>query len=104
MGEADRAEPLLTRAVEASMLTLGDSHPDTLTAKSTLAGMYRSVGKYDEAEPLLKGVLEARARTLGEDHPATRATFPAYSLNLDSWYSTGCVWGSCARVEGCIRD
>ncbi|MCB1357857.1 MAG: tetratricopeptide repeat protein [Maritimibacter sp.] len=53
---------------------LGDSHPETLRARSFLANMIEKQGRLSEAEALFREVLEERERTLGAKHPDTLAS------------------------------
>ena len=50
---------------------LGDTHPDTMTARNNLAGAYWAAGRPGEAIPLYEQVLADRERVLGPDHPGT---------------------------------
>ncbi len=65
------AEPLLRAAVDTDRRTLGNNHPQTLTAMNQLANLYWSQDRYPEAEPLYLEVIEGRRRVLGEEHPDT---------------------------------
>ena len=65
------AEPLLRQAVDTDRRTLGNDHPQTLTALNQLANLYWFQDRYSEAEPLYLEVIEARRRVLGEEHPDT---------------------------------
>ena len=50
---------------------MGESHPETLTARSNLAASYVSAGRVGDAVPLLEQTLADRVRVLGEAHPDT---------------------------------
>jgi tetratricopeptide (TPR) repeat protein len=50
---------------------LGPDHPDSLTARNSLAGAYESAGKLDRAIALSEQTLADRTRVLGTDHPDT---------------------------------
>jgi tetratricopeptide (TPR) repeat protein len=50
---------------------LGETHPDTLTARNNLALAYRDAGRLDEAIPLCERTLADRERVLDETHPDT---------------------------------
>jgi Tetratricopeptide repeat len=66
--------------------TLGPDHPDTLSARNSLATAYRVAGRVADAIPLVQQTLSARERLLGADHPSTLAS----RNNLASAYrSTG---------------
>jgi tetratricopeptide (TPR) repeat protein len=50
---------------------LGPDHPDTLTARDSLATAYQAAGRAAEAIPLYERTLAACERLLGADHPRT---------------------------------
>ena len=50
---------------------LGEDHPDTLKALSTLASLYAVANKYKKALELEEKCYEARKRVLGENHSGT---------------------------------
>jgi tetratricopeptide (TPR) repeat protein len=50
---------------------LGPDHPDTLTARNSLAAAYQAAGRAGEAIPLYEQSLVACERLLGVDHPRT---------------------------------
>ena len=50
---------------------LGDSHPDTLSARDGLAAAYKDVGRVAEAITLFEQTLAERERLLGPDDPDT---------------------------------
>jgi tetratricopeptide (TPR) repeat protein len=50
---------------------LGPDHPDSLTARDSLAAAYQAAGRGVEAIPLFEQTLVARVRLLGPDHPDT---------------------------------
>jgi tetratricopeptide (TPR) repeat protein len=50
---------------------LGPDHPDTLTARNSLAAAYQAAGRVAEAIPLYEQTLAACQRLLGADHPRT---------------------------------
>ena len=65
---------------------LGPSHPDTLSARHSLAAAYHATGRDADAILLLRQILAARERLVGADHPSTLAS----RNNLASAYrSTG---------------
>jgi hypothetical protein len=53
---------------------LGPDHPDTLTARNSLATAYHAAGRTADAIPLVQQILAARERLLGADHPSTLAS------------------------------
>jgi tetratricopeptide (TPR) repeat protein len=73
-----RAAADLGRAVELGQRVLADceqalgaDHPDTCTARDSLAGAYASAGRLEQAIPLSERTLADRERVLGTDHPDT---------------------------------
>ena len=50
---------------------LGETHPNTVTARNNLAGAYRAAGRLEEAIPLFERTLADRERVSGETHPDT---------------------------------
>jgi hypothetical protein len=50
---------------------LGPDHPDTLSARNSLAAAYRAAGRAPDAISLLEYVLVAQERVLGPKHPDT---------------------------------
>jgi tetratricopeptide (TPR) repeat protein len=50
---------------------LGPSHPDTLSARNSLAAAYQATGRAAEAIPLLEQSLAGRERLLGPEHADT---------------------------------
>jgi Tetratricopeptide repeat len=61
---------------------LGPDHPDTLSARGSLAEAYHAVGRTADAIPLVRQTLAVRERLLGADHPSTLA----WRNNLASAY------------------
>jgi tetratricopeptide (TPR) repeat protein len=53
---------------------LGPDHPDTLSARNSLAAAYHAAGRNADAIPLVQQTLAARERVLGPDHPGTLAS------------------------------
>jgi tetratricopeptide (TPR) repeat protein len=54
--------------------TLGPDHPDTLTARNSLATAYHAAGRPADAIPLVQQILATRERLLGAGHPSTLAS------------------------------
>ena len=52
----------------------GPGHPDTLSARNSLAAAYQATGRAAEAIPLLAQTLAGRERLLGPDHPDTMSS------------------------------
>jgi class 3 adenylate cyclase/tetratricopeptide (TPR) repeat protein len=69
-GAYGEAEPFLARAMSAAEETLGREHPELAAARSSLAHLYRDIGRNAEAEPLFKQALAITEKALGRDHPA----------------------------------
>jgi len=82
-GYSSEAEKLEIQVLNARNKTLGEEHPDTISAKENLASTYSGLGKYTEAEKLKIQVLHARNKILGEEHPDTIIAME----NLASTYS-----------------
>ncbi|MCA2178467.1 tetratricopeptide repeat protein [Nonomuraea glycinis] len=61
----------LQRATSAYQRVLGDRHPDTLTSRNDLAGVYREAWDLGRAIPLYEATLADRERVLGDSHPDT---------------------------------
>ena len=57
--------------LRASRETLGDRHPDTLTAIDSMATLLKDMGQPERARPLLEEALRARRETLGDRNPKT---------------------------------
>ena len=62
---AARAEPRRQERI------LGADHPETLTARNSLALSYQAAGRVVEAIPILEQNLADQERVLGPDHPST---------------------------------
>ncbi len=74
LGLADRAEPVLTDALNIRREILGSDHPDTLTSAHAMGSLLGGLGKYDAAYERLQDTYERRVRTLGANHPDTLIT------------------------------
>jgi tetratricopeptide (TPR) repeat protein len=74
LGEYDKAQEHLDRAVAWRRQHLGADHPDTLRSLNNLAGLYESRGRHAEAEPLYLEALAGFRRKSGADHPDTLAS------------------------------
>ena len=61
--------------LRASRETLGDRHPDTLSAINSMATLLEDMGQLEEARPLYEEALRARRETLGDRHPKTLDSF-----------------------------
>ena len=65
------AIPLLEKARDYCLATLGPEHPETLRAMGSLADSYFDAGRYEEAFKLREEVLALRRKVLGPEHPDT---------------------------------
>jgi serine/threonine protein kinase len=74
LGEYDKAESNLRRAIDVGERELGPEHPETLRSKVELANVHREQARYDESEALLRETLAIRRRVLGPEHPQTLET------------------------------
>ncbi|WP_251061063.1 tetratricopeptide repeat protein [Streptomyces sp. ISL-100] len=73
-GDLERAVPLYETTLARREHVLGETHPDTLTSRSNLAGAYESAGDLERAVPLYETTLAQRERVLGDTHPHTLAS------------------------------
>ena len=55
--------------------SLGEKHPDTITAMNNLALTLNDLGRYEEALKLNEQVLELNKKILGDKHPYTITTY-----------------------------
>lgn len=58
------------RALAISEGALRVDHPDLITSRASMAGLYTDQGFLDKASPLLEKVVESFERVHGDDHPA----------------------------------
>ncbi|MFF8031297.1 tetratricopeptide repeat protein [Streptomyces sp. NPDC016626] len=70
-GRAAHTIPLRAAALSQHEQVLGETHPDTLTSRNSLAGAYRAAGDLKRAVPLHETTLAQREQVLGETHPDT---------------------------------
>ena len=61
----------LTDSVAQTCDALGPDHPDSLTSRNSLAGVYWDAGRLDKAISLYEQVFSGRSRVLGPDHRST---------------------------------
>jgi hypothetical protein len=64
--------------------TLGDEHPDTLTAMADLALMLWAQGELERPRELQEQVLEAQRRVLGQEHADSLTTMNNLALTLSA--------------------
>ncbi|MET8702678.1 tetratricopeptide repeat protein, partial [Kitasatospora sp. NPDC004723] len=67
----DRAVPLSETALAQQEILLGDTHPNTLTARNNLATAYQEAGDLDRAITLYEATLAQHELILGDTHPNT---------------------------------
>jgi tetratricopeptide (TPR) repeat protein len=70
-GRWNEASASFEQVMEARAMTLGQDHPDTISAMSNLAITLGDLGRLWEAMTMKKKVLEMMRRVLGEDHLST---------------------------------
>ena len=63
------AEPLMRRALEIDVATLGEQHPTVAIHLNNLATLLQDTNRIEEAEPLMRRALEIDEAALGEQHP-----------------------------------
>ncbi|MEU9289402.1 tetratricopeptide repeat protein [Streptomyces sp. NPDC048275] len=63
--------PLHRAVLAQSEQALGDTHPDTLIIRNSLAGAYRAAGYLERAIALYESTLAQREQVLGDTHPDT---------------------------------
>jgi len=68
IGELQKAEPHLRRAVALRKQVLGLDHEDTLRSQNSLAVLLAALGNREEALPLFEETLKLRKAILGPDH------------------------------------
>ena len=71
-GRLEEAEERARMAMQHSMLQLGETHPNTLNAKSSLAVVLWQRGKLQESERLQRSALRSMEECLGKGHQDTR--------------------------------
>jgi len=70
MGQTDRAQPLLERALALRAGVHGPVHADVASSQVGLGMLLRQRGDHETAEPLLREALATRRRLLGGAHPS----------------------------------
>lgn len=73
-GRDAHAVPLRAAVLARSEQVLGDTHADTLVARSWLARAHKAAGDLDRAVPLYERTLAQREQLLGDLHPDTLAS------------------------------
>lgn len=82
LGLYDRAQPLLTHALEIRRGVLGSNHPQTLSSMDDLALNLNRLGHHGEAEKLLRETLDLRRRFLGSEQPDTLKTMSNLAITV----------------------
>ena len=70
-GKLKEAYPYSKRKLAGCRATLGDRHPDTITAVDTLSQLLSDLNKLEEALPLKRESLSIKRKQLGDRHPDT---------------------------------
>ncbi|KAJ7838653.1 P-loop containing nucleoside triphosphate hydrolase protein, partial [Mycena olivaceomarginata] len=70
-GYPAKAQQLLSTYAGIAIQQLGQEHPDTLSARASLAASYKALGQSKDAAELEAVVLEKSKLLLGEEHPET---------------------------------
>ncbi|KAI9813330.1 MAG: hypothetical protein M1832_006345 [Thelocarpon impressellum] len=83
-GELKAAGQNLLEAWSIFRETLGDEHPDTISAMSNLAITLGDQGKLDEAASMRQQVLEKRRHILGDEHPDTITAMSNLAVTLSN--------------------
>ena len=81
----EKAEKLLTEALEKRKIKLGVDHPRTLQSVHELAMLYKDKGDYDKAETLLLEAVEGRRLKLGDNHPHTQQSLNNLITLYEAW-------------------
>ncbi|MEV4764150.1 tetratricopeptide repeat protein, partial [Micromonospora chokoriensis] len=68
--------------LERRQRALGEDHPDTVAAVSSLAGTLYSLGEHERARRMGEDVLERRRRVLGDNHPDTLVSIVNLAMSL----------------------
>ncbi|MFE9690644.1 tetratricopeptide repeat protein [Micromonospora sp. NPDC005806] len=80
---------------------LGDEHPDTLTARASLAGSYWHAGFTADAITILEQVVADSARLLGDKHPST---LTARANLATSYWQAGRTFDAITILEQVVAD
>ena len=82
IGAFDEARPILERARDLRLASLGPDHPDNALSLNALVLLHEKRGSYAEALPLARQALALREKQLGPDHPSTAASLGSLSKVL----------------------
>ena len=76
---------------------LGEEHPRTLGARSSVATLYSSQGKWSEAESLHRRCFEGDVRVFGREHPTTLLAMALLAEAISNQ-------GRCDEAEALLRS
>jgi len=94
------AEKFHIQVLDVRSRTLGEEHPDSISAMGTLACTYGSLGKCADAEKLEIKVLDLRNRFLGEEHLNT-----VWAMgNLSNTYKSLGKYAEAEKLETQVLD
>ena len=77
LGRADSALAAYREGVDSFVETLGEAHPETIAARTSLAFHLHRMGRFDEAQQTAAVALAAADSALDDEHPYT-----AYAQNV----------------------
>ncbi|OHB66902.1 MAG: hypothetical protein A2Y77_11895, partial [Planctomycetes bacterium RBG_13_62_9] len=69
LGEYEKADQHISRAIEIYRQYRGEAHPDTLAAMSLIGWVYIKQGRYHDMERLYTKLLQIRQHVYGVEHP-----------------------------------
>lgn len=85
LGDGERAEEALTRALEIDRRLFGADHPEMALDLTALGALYERQGRFAEAERVLTEALEIDRHQLGPDDPRTAVDLSNLGLLLLSF-------------------
>ena len=74
LGQYDKAQPLLERALAMRRALLGETHLDVAASLNNLALVLKAKGSYEAAESFFREALAMRQDLLGAEHPDVAAS------------------------------
>jgi serine/threonine-protein kinase len=80
LGQWDRAEPLMQRALDLRQRHLAADHADIAASLQHLASLKQERGRYSDAEPLYAAALAMRRRVLGPHHADLAESLSLYGV------------------------
>ncbi len=84
LGNLERADSLLSLALDKRQTLLGSSHPDVAEGLVALGELRVEQARYEEGERLIRSALAIERRAVGNDHPAVRRAMAALGQVLQS--------------------